>query len=37
MGFEQRLTRCQTAISQLSCDALLITNLTNIFYLTGFS
>ncbi|MGT2888111.1 Xaa-Pro peptidase family protein [Streptococcus didelphis] len=34
---EQRLNKCQLALRETSLDGILITNLKNIYYLTGFS
>ncbi|WP_444811716.1 aminopeptidase P family N-terminal domain-containing protein, partial [Streptococcus canis] len=37
-GFlEQRLRQCQVQMKERGLEALLITHLTNIYYLTGFS
>lgn len=37
MGFERRLDRLQSSLDEQGLDGLLVTNLTNVRYLTGFS
>ncbi|MFS1663601.1 M24 family metallopeptidase [Streptococcus sp. zg-JUN1979] len=37
MGYQkQRLQACEAVLREIACDALLVTNLTNIYYLSGF-